>query len=144
MKKQIQAACFLMITGLFLASCNSSNTADLQNGIWRASLKTATGVEIPFNFEMADSAGKKHLDIINGKERFRVNEIQTDGDSIIIQMPLFDSEIRVAHRGKTLDGRWIKHLASTDVSMPFKAEQGADWRFFKAKSEAKVDLNGKW
>jgi len=144
MKKQIQAACFLMITGLFLASCNSSNTADLQNGIWRASLKTATGVEIPFNFEMADSAGNKYLDIINGKERFRVNEIQTDGDSIIIQMPLFDSEIRVAHHGKTLEGRWIKHLASTDVSMPFKAEQGADWRFFKAKSEAKVNLNGKW
>ena len=93
---------------------------------------------------MAESAGSKYLDIINGKERFRVNEIQTDGDSIIIQMPLFDSEIRVAHHGKTLEGRWIKHLASTDVSMPFKAEQGADWRFFKAKSEAKVNLNGKW
>ena len=118
--------------------------ADLQNGIWRATLKTATGVEVPFNFEMADSAGSKYIVIINGKERLRVNEISQEGDSILIQMPLFESEIKAVQEGHQLHGKWIKHLASTSVSMEFTAEHGADWRFFKASSEAKVDLNGKW
>lgn len=144
MKKQVAYLFSLIFITFLMAACKNAGLSDLQNGSWRATLKTATGVEIPFNFELADSAGSKYLDIINGKERLRVNEITLDGDSILIQMPLFDSEIRAALRGKNLQGRWIKHLASTDVSMPFKAEYGADWRFFKASDEAGVNLSGKW
>lgn len=136
------SAIILIITTI--SSCKSSDVANLKNGIWRATLKTASGVEIPFNFEMADSAGNKYLDILNGKERLRVNEISQEGDSIRIQMPLFDSEIKAVLEGNILKGKWVKHLANTDVAMDFTAESGADWRFFKANSEAKVDLNGKW
>lgn len=144
MKRQLQQLLSLCILSLSLSACKSSGVVDLQNGIWRATLKTATGVEVPFNFEMADSAGSKYIDIINGKERFRVNEIRQEGDSILIQMPLFESEIKAVMEGNQLHGKWIKHLASTSVSMEFTAEHGADWRFFKASSEAKVDLSGKW
>lgn len=144
MKNKLQHLLTLCIIALLFASCKISGVAELQNGVWRATLKTSGGVEIPFNFELADSAGSKYLDIINGKERFRVNEIRQEGDSILIQMPLFESEILAVVENGKLSGRWVKHLATTNVSMPFQAEYGANWRFFKAGSEPKADLNGKW
>ncbi|MFM6976066.1 MAG: peroxiredoxin family protein [Sphingobacteriaceae bacterium] len=128
-----------------LSACKNSDVADLKNGVWRATLKTETGVEIPFNFELADSAGIKYLDIINGKERFRVNEITQADDTILIQMPLFDSEIKAVLSGNKLTGKWVKHLATKNVGMEFQAEPNANWRFFKAnESPAKVNLTGKW
>ena len=57
----------LLVLSLFaFSSCKQAGLADLQNGTWRATLKTESGEEIPFNFELADSAGKKQLDIISG------------------------------------------------------------------------------
>ena len=135
----------LLVLSLFaFSSCKQAGLADLQNGTWRATLKTESGVEIPFNFELADSAGKKQLDIINGDERFRVNEISQEGDSILIQMPLFDSEIKAVLTGGSLSGKWTKHLATNDVAMEFTASPNTNWRFFKKEGEPKVDLNGKW
>jgi thiol-disulfide isomerase/thioredoxin len=142
MKKSILP--FLALCLFAFSSCKQAGIADLQNGIWRAALKTESGVEIPFNFELADSAGKKQLDIINGDERFRVNEISQEGDSILIQMPLFDSEIKAVLKSGSLSGKWTKHLATTDVAMEFTASPNTNWRFFKTEGEPKVDLNGKW
>jgi thiol-disulfide isomerase/thioredoxin len=93
---------------------------------------------------LSDSAGKKIIHIINGKERFRVDEIVQEGDSIRIQMPLFDSEIKAVLDGKQLSGKWVKHLATTDVAMDFAAQHDVKWRFFEASPSAKIDLTGKW
>lgn len=144
MKNPILHLFAVILTFFALSSCKNSSISELKNGVWRATLKTETGVEIPFNFELADSAGNKYLDIINGKERFRVNEITAEGDSIRIQMPLFDSEIKAVLLNNKLSGKWVKHLATTDVAMEFNAEPNANWRFFKANSKAKVNLSGKW
>src|SRR4051812_29387450 len=83
----------LIILVVFITSC-SKKPVEFREGTWRATLKTSTGAEIPFNFQVLDSAGKKRIEIINGKDRFRVNEINTQGDSVNIRMPLFDSEIK--------------------------------------------------
>src|SRR6476661_6324370 len=119
-----------------VSGCKSSGQADFKNGKWRASLKTESGAEIPFNFEVSDSAGKKRIDILNGKERFRVNEITVSRDSVHIQMPIFDSEFKAAFEGDNIRGKWIKHLANKDTEMEFYAEPNADWRFLKASQEA--------
>ena len=62
---------------ILIVSCTGTSDGSLQTGIWRATLKTQSGEEIPFNFEITDSAEQKLLDIINGKERFRVNSDAT-------------------------------------------------------------------
>ena len=116
----------------------------MQAGVWRATLTTELGAEIPFNFEVSDSLGKKQFDIINGKERFRVDEIIFKNDSVYIQMPLFDSEIKAVFDGENLVGNWIKHLASKDVTMEFKAEPSASWRFFKTKVTTEKNVSGRW
>ena len=129
---------------ILIVSCTGTSDGSLQTGIWRATLKTQSGEEIPFNFEITDSAEQKLLDIINGKERFRVNEISTLSDSVIIQMPLFDSEIRAVLKNETLSGQWIKHYADSDEVMQFNAQKGESWRFFKDNTTTNADISGRW
>lgn len=127
-----------------LSSCGTSSTQELKTGIWRATLKTESGAEIPFNFEVQDSAGVRFINIINGKERFRVDEISMNSDSLFIKMPLFDSEIRARIKGKLLDGEWIRRLPEGDVAMKFDAKAGDSWRFFKADKKSKINPSGRW
>ena len=137
----------LIVVGLFIiliSSCKGTFDGELEKGIWRATLKTGSAEEIPFNFEITDSADQKLLDIINGKERFRVNEISTLSDSVIIQMPLFDSEIRAVLKNETLSGQWIKHFGDSDEVMQFNAQKGEFWRFFKDNTTTNPDISGRW
>ena len=143
MKYVLNISLFLTLLSLF-SSCSSKSNSGFSEGIWRATLKTGSGAEIPFNFEVTDSANQKFLDIINGKERFRVNEISIKADSVIIQMPLFDSEIRASLKNKTLSGRWIKHYADSDEVLQFNAKFNDDWRFFKVNPETKSNISGRW
>ena len=129
---------------ILIVSCTGTSDGSLQTGIWRATLKTQSGEEIPFNFEITDSAEQKLLDIINGKERFRVNEISILSDSVIIQMPLFDSEIRAVLKNETLSGQWIKHFGDSDEVMQFNAQKGESWRFFKDNTTTNADISGRW
>ena len=133
-----------LVVLLLLSACNSSVKENFKAGIWRATLKTELGAEIPFNFEVIDSADKKLIDIINGKDRFRVDEITLTDDSVLIQMPLFDSEIHASINGKNLSGRWIKHFADSSVTMKFDAIPNASWRFFNTDVNTKFNVSGRW
>ncbi len=135
-------AFFFLISGLY--SCHGNTDNQLENGIWRATLKTSSGAEIPFNFEVIDSADQKFLDVINGDERFRVNEISTVSDSIFIQMPLFDSEIRAKIKNGSLNGQWIKQFADSGEVMMIEAKKGYSWRFFKANTKPEFVVTGRW
>lgn len=143
MKYILNITSLLMLLAVF-TSCKGTSDKSLKEGIWRATLKTGSGAEIPFNFEVTDSSDQKFLDIINGKERFRVNEISALSDSIIIQMPLFDSEIRATLKNETLRGRWIKHYGDSDEVLQFDARNGDSWRFFKVNSESNTGISGRW
>lgn len=134
---------FLIIAfAVFLSSFNAA--AVLKNGVWLAKLKTTSGVYIPFNFELKDSAGKKLMTIINGKERFKVNDITIKGDSVLIKLPLFDSEIRIILKENSLQGNWIRHLANGDVLIPFSAQANTSWRFFPSPEKPKFTISGRW
>lgn len=134
---------FILSLTVVISSC-AKKQQSLKSGIWRATLKTESAAEIPFNFEVTDSAGSTLIHIINGKERFRVNEITLKTDSVLIKMPLFDSEIRAKIKGKSLSGQWVRHLADEDVSMPFNAKQGDSWRFFETNQSSKSNISGRW
>jgi thiol-disulfide isomerase/thioredoxin len=134
----------LLILIQSLSACQKSLKENFKSGVWRATLKTQSGAEIPFNFEVIDSADKKMIDIINGQDRFRVNEIKLTDDSVWIQMPLFDSEIHAAIKGKNLSGQWIKHLADSNMVMNFEASPNSEWRFFNTDVKTKYNISGRW
>jgi thiol-disulfide isomerase/thioredoxin len=118
--------------------------AQLQTGIWRGVLKTESGNNLPFNFEVTDTAGAPQLIVNNGAERLKVTDVKVSGDSVFIHMPLFDSEFKLRMAGNYLVGKWIKHLGVKDASMDFIAQAGASWRFYKHPPASTFNVSGRW
>ncbi len=128
---------------LLFSSCDKPSKT-FTEGIWRGALITETGVEIPFNFEVKDSLGNYTLTIMNGEERFKVNDITRDGDSLHIKMPLFDSEINGVILNGKINGVWTKHLADKDVEMTFYAKANAKWRISENVVKSRLKVGGRW
>ena len=138
---KVKFVSFIVLIAIVLNACKNKNVQP-ENGIWRATLKTESGVEIPFNFDLQDSAGKKVMYLINGDERLKTEEIVFQGDSLFVQMP-FEAEIR-AQLGAKLKGMWVKQLADKSVSMEFSAEPNIDERFFQTGEEEVGKVGGRW
>lgn len=134
---------FALMTILFISACQQK-TSSLTNGIWRGVLQTDSTVDIPFNFEIYDSAGAKQIAFLNGEERLNISEVSRIGDSLFIKTPLYDTEIRALLTGKALSGTWIKHLPGEDQSMPFSAKPGIAWRSAESPQAATQKLDGRW
>lgn len=81
---------------------------------------------------------------MNGDERFKVNDIKVKGDSLLIHMPLFDSEFKLRFEANFLIGKWIKHLGNTDAIMDFVAQPGLSYRFFKDPPATSHNVGGRW
>jgi thiol-disulfide isomerase/thioredoxin len=138
LRSAIIALSFFIFTGA------ASAQTKLQTGIWRGALKTSSGIELPFNFDVENIGGHQQLAIINGAERFKVTDVKTKGDSVFIHMPLFNSEFRLKFAGNGLKGQWIKHLGDKDAAMNFTAEPNTAWRFFKLPGKPAFNLTGRW
>ena len=114
---------------------------ELKEGKWRGTLKTVSGVEIPFNFDVVKNQGKTTINLLNGAEKLPADEVIETKDSLTIKLP-FDSEIKASKTG-SLAGKWIKHLDNRDVEMSFSAEPD-EHRFFNTNSNSKFNLSGRW
>jgi peroxiredoxin len=125
---------------LFISSCSRP---ELKNGTWRATVETESGVQVPFTFTLSDSSGTKQIYIINGEEKFKVEATQKN-DSLFIQIPPFDCEIRAKIGPDLLTGQSIKHLADRDVIMEFTANRGIPLRFQESPVTPKFNVSGRW
>lgn len=139
--RQIVRLFFLAI--VTLSACDKPSTK-FNEGTWRGALITESGQEIPFNFEVKDTSGNYQITIMNGDERFNVDDIVRVGDSIHIKMPLYNSEINGAILDNKLDGVWVKHLADKDVSMKFYAKANSKWRINDRVVASRFNVNGRW
>ncbi len=128
---------------VLIISCQNGNKT-LNKGLWRAVLINQKGIEIPFNFEVKDTLNNLTLILINGSERLKVNQILVKGDSVFIQLPLFDSEIKGVLNDKTINGVYIKRLANSHEIMGFEALAGVGYRIKNETNPPKSNLSGKW
>ena len=135
---------FTLFISFLSFSIISRAQSHLQTGMWRGALKTASGNEIPFNFKVSTVSGKQQLAIINGAERFKVTNVKQKGDSVFIQMPLFNSEFKLKVENGGLQGKWVKHLGDKDAQMVFSASSGTAWRFFKQAANPAFNVSGRW
>ncbi|MDR6941821.1 peroxiredoxin family protein [Mucilaginibacter pocheonensis] len=136
----------ISITTLFLTLLLQASFAQtkLKTGLWRGALKTTSRTDIPFNFDVKDTAGKQQLAIINGAERFKVTDVTTKGDSVFIHMPLFNSEFRLKLDAGSLKGQWVRHLGERDATIEFAAEPNTAWRFVKTPVKPTYNIEGRW
>ncbi len=131
---------------LFLAAFTIAGRAQQKSAPnwWRAELHRADGKSIVFNFEWTKENGRPVWYIRNASERIRVTDIQVNGDSMIIQMPLFESQFRLKKEkdGKGLSGSWIKGGAVRTTVLPFTAARSK--QRFTAAGKPAFTINGRW
>ena len=119
----------LLFFGLILClfSCDKE-PLHLKSGTWRAILEVQDGEKLPFIFVAKDD---HTLVIHNAEERISVDEITIYGDSIKIQMPVFEGYFlgRFRESGKEISGDFIK--PSLDRVVPFTMTFGENLQRFK-------------
>lgn len=118
------------------------NALFLTLGIWRAVLNLH-GHELPFNFELEAKGNSYIMYIQNGLEKIEVNEIIYMNDSLIIRLPVYDSEIHAAVNGNKMTGIWFNYSRTDQREIFFTAEAGIKNRF-NILSAPGSDFSGKW
>ncbi|MEY4928126.1 MAG: hypothetical protein RI894_2564 [Bacteroidota bacterium] len=109
--------------------------------------------QLPFNFEVKydDSAANKfHIEIINGDERIRVDDIKIGRnrlkerrDTIHITLPIFHSYISAIVEDKVMEGYYVVP-SKENYRIKFVAKHAQSYRFTELKNMPKGDINGKW
>jgi thiol-disulfide isomerase/thioredoxin len=114
---------------------------------WRATIKTDGG-ELPFGLELKPlpkSKTKYSVYILNGAERFKTDEAEIKGDSLVIPIRLFDAEIVAKMGDKNLTGFYRKNKGRKSfIESPFQATYGYIFRFRTNRMAILGDVTGKW
>jgi len=137
-KKTLLASAFLALVS---SACEKPlPEAGLKEGIWRGQI-TAQDNVIPFNFSVGKNEGVYSIDLINGDEKLKIDEVNILGDSLFFNMHIFDISIRAKMIGDSLKGSYTKNYADNYV-LPFTAVYGKQGRFDTLSSSDAFD--GTW
>lgn len=109
-----------------------------------------TAGELPFNFEVIyENEERFYIEVINGEERVRLDDIvmghdrSTAKDTILIDIPIFDSYIRGIYEENLIEGTWVVRNREA-YSIPFVARYGQAHRFTTLRKTPALDLTGNW
>ncbi|MEP7143716.1 MAG: TlpA disulfide reductase family protein [Ferruginibacter sp.] len=116
--------------------------ASAQQGNWGAMLHREDGNNIAFTFDWKTEKGKPVWYIKNAAEKIRVDNITVAGDSLIVQMPVFESQFRLVLENNQMTGVWIKRGAVKTLVLPFSAKPGANR--FASNTAAGKNISGRW
>ena len=128
----------LQLIILLLNSCASE--PEIQLGHWRGIINVQ-GNEMPFNFRITRQNDTLLAYLKNGNEEILLDEVSVQGDSLIMDMHIFDSDIRAYLYGDSLSGIWQKKYID-GYQLEFKAYAGDSTRFPMIKPTFNFD--GKW
>jgi thiol-disulfide isomerase/thioredoxin len=108
--------------------------------LYSAHLLREDGVKLPFQFYKEANANPT-LRIVNANEEIEV-KAQSMGDSLIYEMPVFNSRFHMKLQGGIFSGRWINNDADPAYDLALVAvPDTAIWNFDANKD---VNLTGRW
>ena len=127
----------LLITILVFSCKQEQSTKFLTADTYRAQLQVDDNTTLPFLFKVKDA---NTLEIYNAEEVITVDEIEYKNDSVFIQMPVFESYIKVKIQDQTLTGQYITE--GKDRCVPFTAAP-AKTRF-ETTEKPNTTITGNW
>ena len=123
----------------------TSFSQPLKYGSYRGVLKRGDGNEIPFNFDLKNTNDKPVIYIINASEKIKVDNIRRKGDSLFIEMPVFEAKFFLAiKKDGSWKGNFVKGTRTEDQTISFEAFPNQSYRFQSAINKVAVDINGRW
>ena len=97
---------------------------------------------LPFHFELTKSGDSYQASVYNADERLIASEVSSTGDSLLIQMPVFATFLKLAKGSREMKGEFVNPDAE-NYRLPLKAVYGDSSRFILT-SEKCCDINRKW
>ncbi|MBR9999339.1 MAG: TlpA family protein disulfide reductase [Cyclobacteriaceae bacterium] len=133
---------FFIIPLAWSCSSGTEGTGRLPGeGVWRGVLHLQDQ-ELPFNFMVYHRDDGPEIELMNGVERILLDEISVSGDSMNIQMHIFDTSIETGYTAESMTGYWQKNYLE-DYVIPFNATFGETFRF-TGDPDAMADFSGRW
>jgi thiol-disulfide isomerase/thioredoxin len=135
---------FTIVNAIFI-SCQKSNQQNI-SGQWRATINTDGG-ELPFHVQFLKKADSTSYEafVINGKEKFKVDDPILAGDSITIPIDIFDAKITAKIEGESMVGKWQRFVGEGKyLYSNFNAKKGAADRFIVKNTIEAENVSGKW
>lgn len=112
---------------------------------YRVELLREDGIPIVFNMMVKKEKNAPVWIITNAAEKLRVDSIRQYRDSVLVDMPFFDSRLSLSvSDDKTMRGFWYKGTTAADVIMPMTATPGNSWRFKPIKGNAAYNITGRY
>lgn len=134
---------FFQTAGIVLCCVAPLFTA-AQQGQWVAKLHRADSLPIWFNVEWQPGAQQESWLIRNAAERIPVKDIRRSADSVLVTMPVFESEFRLGETSRgSYHGSWIKGTTTKDIAMPVSLVPGIV-KFPVTRGPAKGNVSGRW
>lgn len=128
-----------------LACISLSAQSSISKGLWRAAIIRPDGKEIVFSLRAAEQSHKIIFYLDNASEAMKINDVQFKEDSIIINMPVFESGFRAKIISKdSLDGVWIRASIGKNIILPFTASAAYPARFTAKYGNASKNISGKY
>ena len=132
--------CLCAMTALLL-SCKKTEKI-LATGDWWGKMDVSAKNILPFNFHLfKNKDGDYNMEMYNADEVVSVDEIYIKGDSIKIQMPIFEGYISGTFTENEIKGNFIKE--SLNRVVPFTAVHEKRDRF-ELTGDAEVNISGVW
>lgn len=113
----------------------------LKEGVWRGTFKTASGTEVPFNFDVRGQGTQAQVFLLNGEERFPTGTPVVRGDSVFIPLEQFDNELAFKLGDAHLSGVLRKKDLSGRTT-PVEADFGRTDRFAATGEKPVADISG--
>jgi thiol-disulfide isomerase/thioredoxin len=110
-------------------------------GTWRAVVEMQ-GQELPFTFDVMQDGGRYTALVHNAEEVLLLDEVSVVGDTLVMVMHIFDSQIRAKIEGETMNGWFVKNYAP-EATLPFTAEKNKNYRYATTQ-KATTNLSGKY
>jgi len=149
-----------IFAALIFASCSSESASDkkeeenvkdeivvedsfmLPQGYWLGRLRLSEERDLPFNMYVK----KDSVFFINDQENIG-SIVQKEGDQLVVEMPIFDSEFRFSLNDNSLYGFWHNNAKGEDYKLDFTAETIAEQEKgirFDMVSDQTSDFSGQW
>lgn len=120
----------------FVTAINLQAQQPINKGIWRGVIKLNDSIEVPFNFEIKELENHYSMIISNQKEHISVTDITILNDSVFINFPVYNSELRLKNTSNSLTGLWVNRSRPTNTyTLPFSATFNEEKRFLFATKE---------
>ena len=128
-----------------MGACISPAETQLTGGTWRFALDLQETASMPFLVELKRSESGDQWIIQNAEERIVLDEVEQRGDSVVLKLPVFQSEFRAKILGPDqLKGWWYDYSRAPDYRIAFEAKQGDVSRFSGEVAVPSTPLASKW